>query len=222
MRKSQTRLKIFLMALMISRLLSALRLAVFALGTLLLIITFTPLVPWTAALLATDGDDRDGDVLIVLNGATVTLSGLPSGEALGLNSYWRTLYAVHAWRRGHFRAILLSGAGTRETIKPLLIAYGVPESAIMIEDRSTNTRESALFAGPVLQNSRNERLVLLTSDYHSFRAARCFARANITVHSRPCPDVLKAANSRVQRWQCAWTLAVELAKIGYYWARDWI
>src|SRR5450432_2619975 len=130
---------------LISRLLSALRLAVFALGTWLLIITFTPLVPWTAARLAANWDDRDGDVLIVLNGATVTSPGLPSGVALGLNSYWRALYAIHAWRRGHFRAILLSGAGTRETIKPLLVAYGVPESVIMVEDRSTNyPRERAV------------------------------------------------------------------------------
>lgn len=203
------------------RLLSVLHLSVLALGTWLLIVTVTPLVPWTAAKLAADWDDREGDVLIVLNGATVKFPGVPSGVAVGLSSYWRALYAVQAWRDGHFRTILLSGAGCRETIKPLLVAYGVPENIIITEDRSTNTRENALFAGPILKDISGS-FVVLTSDYHSFRAVRCFARANIRVRSRPCPDVLKAANSRVQRWQCSWALAAELAKIAYYRARGWI
>ena len=84
-------------------------------GLLLLLITFTPLVPWAAAQLCVEWSDRDGEVLIVLLGTTV---GDDGDAFIGLNSYWRAAYAVRAWHYGRFRKILLCGMGSAETIKP--------------------------------------------------------------------------------------------------------
>lgn len=147
----------------------------------------------------------------MLAGSTVSSPALPSGIIIGQNTYWRTLHGVHVWRTGHFRKVLLCGAGAQETIKPVLVAFGIPEGAIIVENRSTTTRENALFAKPILAGLSG-RFVLLTSDYHSWRASHCFARAGIPVATRPCPDVLKSSNSFVARWQCFWTLADELAQ----------
>jgi hypothetical protein len=101
---------------------SILRTALVSVGLLLLLITFTPLVPWAAAQLCVDWSDRDGEVLIVLLGTTV---GDDGDAFIGANSYWRTAYAVRSWHYGRFRKILLCGKGVAETIKAVLIAYGV-------------------------------------------------------------------------------------------------
>jgi uncharacterized SAM-binding protein YcdF (DUF218 family) len=189
-----------------------------ACGALLLVVTLTPLVPWTARLLSASWTDVDSDVLIVLVGSGDP--GFSSGPFIGDSTYWRTAYALDVWRRGHFGTILVSGAGG-QTVKALLIAYGVPDGAILVENHSNSTRESAVFAKPLLAG-RLGRLVLLTSDFHMFRASRCFAREGITVATRPVPDILKRSRSLHLRWECFCTLAVEIGKIGYYRVRGWL
>lgn len=206
---------------MLLRLWSWLRLMLLSAGALLVVITFTPVVPWGASLLSTRWSNTDHDVLILLGGATVVHPGLPSGMLIGENTYWRVVYAVYAWRQGHFRTILVCGRNSAETIKPLLIAYGVPETAIVVENQSQSTHENALFAKPILAGMAG-KFVLLTSDYHSLRASRCFAHEHIQVETIPCPDVLKRANSFTERWQCFWSLALELTKLVYYRAHGWI
>ena len=120
---------------MLRRLLSLLRNAAAAIGAPELIVTFTPIVPWTAARLAAGWTDTDRNVLILLIASGDP--GMPGGRFIGIETYWRTAYALDAWRSGHFHTILACGQGSAETIKPLLIAYGVPESAILVENRST-------------------------------------------------------------------------------------
>lgn len=198
---------------------SLLRLTLMSAGALLLLATCTPLVRWTATRLSMDWTDADGDVLIVPIAAVV--DG-PKGDAyLEGSTYWRTVAALYALRAGHFQAILLSGAGSAEAVKPFLVASGIPEQMILVENRSTSTRENALFAKPLLAG-RPGRFVLLTSDYHMYRAYRCFARAGIPVLTRPVPDVRKRARFPRLRWEGFWLLAEEIGKIGYYRARGWI
>ena len=194
------------------------RTVLMSVGLLLLLITFTPLVPWVTAQLCVDWSDRDGEVLIVLLGTTVDVDGK---AFIGANSYWRTAYAVRSWHHGRFRKILLCGKGSAETIKPVLIAYGVPSDAILVENRSTSTRENVLNAKPILAGLHGP-FVLLTSDYHMLRASRCFARENIPVITRPVPDVLKRSRTLQLRWEGFWTLGRELCALAYYKVCGWI
>jgi uncharacterized SAM-binding protein YcdF (DUF218 family) len=202
----------------LNRVLAVLRTAAIASGVLLLVVSITPLVPWATRLLSASWTDADGDVLIVLIGSSDP--GFSSGPFIGESTYWRTAYTLDAWRRGHFRTILVSGAGG-QAVRALLIAYGVPDGAIVLEIQSTTTHESAVFAKPLLAG-RSGRFVLLTSDFHMFRASHCFARERITVATRPVPDLLKRSRSLQLRWECFWTLAVEIGKIGYYGLRGWL
>ena len=204
---------------MLGRLFSLLRNAAAAVGALALIVAFTPLVPWTAARLTADWTDADRDVLILLSGSGDP--GLPAGEFIGLSTYWRTAYALDAWRSGHFRTLLVCGEGGADTVKRLLVAYGVPASAVLVENRSKSTHENAAFAKPIL-SGLSGRFVLMTSDYHMLRASRCFAHEKIPVATRPIPDILKRSRSLRQRWECSWILAEEIGKLGYYWVRGWL
>jgi uncharacterized SAM-binding protein YcdF (DUF218 family) len=204
-----------------ARLWTLVRRTLMAVGALLLIVTFTPVVPWTAMRLSSNWTDSDGDVLIVLAGSTVEYPTFPGGRIIGESTYWRALSAIHAWRTGHFRTLLISGAHTEQTVKPLLVTFGIPEQAIVVENRSLSTHENAVFSKQVL-SGRQGRFVLLTSDFHMFRAERCFRHEGIAVLTRPFPDIIKRSSQRAFRWQGLWLLGDELVKIVWYRVHGWI
>jgi uncharacterized SAM-binding protein YcdF (DUF218 family) len=66
------------------------------------------------------------------------------------------------------------------------------------------------------------RKVLLTSDYHMYRAYWCFRRAGVDVIPRPVPEMLKRVSSWPTRWTAAIELSIETAKIVGYRFRGWI
>ena len=64
--------------------------------------------------------------------------------------------------------------------------------------------------------------MLLTSDYHMFRAHRAFKKAGLEVLPKPFPDARKRASEWTGRWPAFLDLVEETLKIGYYYARGWI
>jgi uncharacterized SAM-binding protein YcdF (DUF218 family) len=185
------------------------------LGALVVLVTVTPAVKWPARLLAGDWRNPKGGVLIVLGGGTV------NGRALNLSSYWRALYGVLVWRGGGFREVVVSGEGVAPLMRDFMTAYGVPGGAIRVEDRSLSTRENALYVKQLLRGASGP-YVLLTSDFHMFRAARAFRKAGLAVEPCPFPDALKSAESWRGRWPAFLQISLESLKIGYYYAHGWI
>src|SRR5262249_17137764 len=195
------------------------RRAVTGLGLLLLIVTFTPLDSIWVSRLQGPWTDARGDVLIVLSG------DLLGNGMIGGASYWRGIYAAMARQEGGWRQILVAGGGkqgpTSHAIKLLLEACGVPGDAVSIEIQSNSTRENALNLKPMLAGLTG-RKVLLTSDYHMYRASRVFRKLGIDVTPRPIPDAGKRAHTWISRWGAFQDLAAETAKIVYYYVRGWI
>jgi uncharacterized SAM-binding protein YcdF (DUF218 family) len=189
--------------------------ALASLGLLFVMVTVTPVLEWWSSALAGPWTEARGDVLIVLGS-----EGQPDG-IIGESSYWRAVYAIRAWRQGGFREIVVSGAGVADAMRDFMVNSGVPAAAIRVETQAGSTRENALFVARMLADTPG-RKVLLTSDYHMFRAYRAFRKAGMNVEPRPFPD----AGKRVQRWERRWGvflgLGLETGKIGYYWARRWI
>jgi uncharacterized SAM-binding protein YcdF (DUF218 family) len=186
-----------------------------ALGLLMVVATFTPLVPWYARALSGDWSDANDGVLIVLGGGTIDKDMLAQG------SYWRCVYGARAWQQGKFREVVVSGEGVAGLMRDFLVSHGVPASAIRVEDRSSSTRENALFVKAMVAGTPG-RKVLLTSDYHVFRARGAFRKAGLEVTTRAFPDALKAATRFERRWPAFLTLCEETVKIVYYKARGWI
>src|SRR5258706_50058 len=94
-------------------------------------------------------------------------------------------------------------------------------AAIRVEPGSHSTHEHALFSKALIEAAPG-RKVLLTSDYHMFRAYRVFRKAGIDVEPRPLPDAAKQIDSWQTRWSVFVNLCAETAKIGYYFVRGWI
>jgi uncharacterized SAM-binding protein YcdF (DUF218 family) len=165
-------------------------------------------------LLAGSWEESRGDVLVVLGG------GMLEGGVIGENTYLRAFYAARAWREGGFRAIVVSGGNAATGMRDFLACHGVPATAIHVESKSTSTRENALYTQPVLTRLAG-RAVLLTSDFHMFRARRAFRRAGSELAVRPVPDVRKRAAGWLGRWPAFLELVQESIKIVYYRARGW-
>jgi len=196
------------------------------LGLTVVLVTSTPLVRWWTLQLAGPWTDARGDVLIVLTG------NILSNGIVGETSYWRSAYTVMTWREGGWRQVIVSGGGggaslpVGEAMKIFLESGGIPEAAILTDSASLSTRESALNLARMLSQMPGAqtpgRKVLLTSDYHMFRAVRALRKTGVMVTPRPIPDGFKRAGSWNLRWDVFQDLLIETTKIVYYWGRGWI
>jgi len=192
-----------------------------AIGLLFVLVTFTPINFWWASHLAGAWNDPVGEILIVPGGDSVQGS-------IGFSSYWRSVYAVRAWKEGGFRTVVVCGGGgtagqpsIAEQMRDFMVAEGIPASAVRVETESRSTHENA-FKSKLLLDQLSGRKVLLTSDYHMFRAYRAFRKAGIDLQPRPFPDAIKQSMSRLNRWPVFLGLCMETGKIGYYFVRGWI
>ena len=110
---------------------------------------------------------------IVVAGAQVWRGGKPS-KALER----RTLAAVELFKAGHApRLVLTGGLGQHappaaQAAAELARAHGIPESAIVIEDRSLTTLENAAFSRELIGPGR---VLVVTDAYHVLRCEIIYA-----------------------------------------------
>jgi uncharacterized SAM-binding protein YcdF (DUF218 family) len=183
-------------------------------GLVTLLTLSTPLVHWWAIASAGPIEQPNGDILIVLSAAR------DQGNGMSFSSYWRARQAVDAWRAGGFTRVVVSGKGV-PAISQFLAAEGVPSESILIEDTSQSTRENAINTARLIQNMPGKR-VLLTSDFHMFRALRTFRKAGVDAAPMAVPDAIRNSNGWAGRFSALQNLVVENFKIIYYAIRGWI
>ncbi len=113
---------------------------------------------------------EDYDAIIVL-GAQVKPDGTPN-----LQLQWRLDAALDAWRAHRCLIVVCGAQGTDEpapegeVMRKYLIEKGVPESEILADTASFNTRENLRNAAALLQGRDVRRVCVVTSDYHVPRA----------------------------------------------------
>ncbi len=85
--------------------------------------------------------------------------------------------AAACYRQGLAPVIIACGGLTEgiprreaDVMADMLTASGVPESAVIREGESTVTRENILNAIPLMGGARGRRALVVSSDYHIFRA----------------------------------------------------
>ena len=185
-----------------------------AVGLIIVLVMTTPIVSWWARAYSGPIEQPKGDVLILLSAAVDDYSGI------SYSSYWRARQALLAWQTGGFKKIVISGGGGPGILN-FLVAYGVPREAMVAEWRSTSTRENGIETARLIQDIPGKK-VLLTSDFHMYRAIRVFRKLGIEVTPMAAPDVLHATEHWNGRFQAFETMVVESAKIVYYRLRGWI
>lgn len=186
-----------------------------------LLIHLTPLVPWIAFRLSDNWSTPGASDVLVILGADLLGDG-----TLGVGSYWRAVYGVRAWRAGRHRMVILCGGtppghpqSVAAAMADFLVSQGVPRDRLMLEESSQNTFENAQQAARLLPREyvgTGRPVVLVTSDFHMYRARRAFARAGITAEPLPFPDIGKRWSQPSHRPDCSFTVFMELVKIAYY------
>jgi uncharacterized SAM-binding protein YcdF (DUF218 family) len=184
-------------------------------------ILFSPIVRWTAGQLAVDWYEGDGDVLVVLGGGML-VGGTGPNAALNYDSYLRGVYAGWMLKRFRFPMVVVAGSGgLAEALSTVLRSQGASGGSILLERRSHTTEENAIYVRQLLEQHsvplKSSRIVIVTSDFHCFRARRTFAKRGITVRVMPVPDVGKRCGSVSYRLEGFVTITQELGKTAFYW-----
>jgi len=122
-------------------------------------------------VLCVDSGPVQADVMVVLGGGAAER---PERAA--------ELFKQHAAPR-----IIVSGKGDSGINRQLLTEDGVPAKVIELERQSRTTRENAEFTIKLLRHEKAERVILVTSWYHSRRALASFRHyaPEIKFYSRP-------------------------------------
>ena len=122
-------------------------------------------------MLTIDSGDVRADVAIVLGGC----SDRPQRAAM-------------LYRAGKVQSIIVTGRGDTDINASILEKMGVPASAIIKEPLAKNTFENASFSLKLAQSLGYNRVIVVTSWYHSRRAMMCFehfAPKGMSLYSRP-------------------------------------
>ena len=96
----------------------------------------------------------------------------------------RVKAAAEAYRKGLSAVIVACGGTTEghhiseaEVMQVLLLDEGVPQSAILLENKSQVTIENMRFAADVLGGAKGKHVLVVTSDYHVRRSVLTAMRA---------------------------------------------
>lgn len=82
-------------------------------------------------------------------------------------------------------ALMLDGEGDADTAPRLLEALGVSRDRLILENRSRNTYENALFSKELVTPRAGETWLLVTSAFHMPRSMALFAKAGFSVEAWP-------------------------------------
>ena len=102
----------------------------------------------------------------------------------------RALHALRLYKAGKAPIIVVSGGnvfpqkGVKAEAyytKQILIEWGVPASAIIVEGVSRNTYQNALEAAKILRKRKLETILLATSSFHMPRALATFRKTGLIV-----------------------------------------
>ena len=185
-----------------------------AIGLFTVLVISTPVVSWFATAYAGPIEQPKGDVLILLSAASDENGGI------SYSSYWRARQALLAWQTGGFKKIVVSGGGGPGIVN-FLICDGIPREVIVAEWESTSTRENGIATARLIQGTPGKK-VLLTSDFHMFRALRTFRKLGMDVTPMAVPDVLHSTEHWNGRFQAFEVMLAESVKILDYAVRGWI
>ncbi len=132
---------------------------------------------------------RPVDAIIVL-GAGLNPDNTPTPSMIR-----RADHAAALWQRGIATHIICSGGYPgRATVseasacETVLLAAGVPASAIILEETSRSTEENALETQAIMQANGWQTAVIVSDGYHLLRANWLFQMSGITGYSSPVTE----------------------------------
>ncbi|MBI4144504.1 YdcF family protein [Candidatus Woesearchaeota archaeon] len=115
-------------------------------------------------------------VVGVVLGAGVLKQGVPKRAIIRVNK------AVRLWKKGIVSQLVVCGGYTNPAVslseafvmKRILVDRGVPARSVLLESKSRNTYENALFSSRLV---KSKDILLITDGWHRRRALALFKKA---------------------------------------------
>jgi uncharacterized SAM-binding protein YcdF (DUF218 family) len=140
-----------------------------------------------------DAELPKAQVAVVLGGGTLSADYPRSGvEINGAGD--RVLYAAQLYHQAKVEQLLLTGgflgwnprlSSPAQDMADLLQSLGVPQQALWLEPDSRNTYENAVFSAKILKEQGVNKILLVTSAWHMFRAVKLFEAQGLEVIPAP-------------------------------------
>jgi uncharacterized SAM-binding protein YcdF (DUF218 family) len=140
----------------------------------------------------------------------------------------RTVAGVRLFHQGLAPRLLFTGGPCcGESVSALMarlaVELGVPPGAIVLEEHSATTRESALASSALIRRHGFRSVTLVTSTLHLTRARLAFSAAGIPVQPvRASPRNLLRVSSAAERLALLRTASHEYLGLAWYGLRGWI
>ncbi|MDH5607974.1 MAG: YdcF family protein [Cyclobacteriaceae bacterium] len=137
--------------------------------------------------------DKPADIAVVLTGMINPYARIDDQLSFDEGAD-RITEAIRLYKQEKVKKLLISGgfalwsdaSFTENTsLVRIAIEFGVNPADILIEDKSRNTHENALFTAQILQTQPQSRLVLITSAFHMKRASGCFRHEGLSTINYP-------------------------------------
>jgi uncharacterized SAM-binding protein YcdF (DUF218 family) len=196
---------------------------VIGLAALYLLVFNTNLLWWCARPLFLDAPPTQADAIVVFAG------GVGESGKAGGGAQERLARAVELYRAKYAPVLILSSGYVysfqeADVMRAMAIDQGVPDSAIMLEQRATNTLQNVKFVDDILRDRRWTSILLVSSPYHMRRAVLVWKKQDPGVQVVPTPvrqsqfyDHTRGANFEQVRG-----IIQEYIAIFAYWRRGWL
>ncbi len=137
-----------------------------------------PAAPDTVAGIVVLGGGLEGAINLARGGYELNSGGDRFVEAAILARRYPEAKIVISGGTG---TLLLAGEGDADTAPRLLTALGVAPERLVLENRSRNTYENAVFTREMVTPKPGETWLLVTSAFHMPRSVALFRKANFPV-----------------------------------------
>jgi uncharacterized SAM-binding protein YcdF (DUF218 family) len=138
---------------------------------------------------------------------------------LGGGGDYRPPRVLELYREGLAPVIIISGKGDAEGMRLWLEDKGVPRLATRLENKSTNTWQNAKFSVTLLREMKAQRVILVTSWFHSRRALACFHKAAPEIKFISLPTVEDRPGTHPLTKRERWRFLYEYIKLAGYTVR---
>jgi uncharacterized SAM-binding protein YcdF (DUF218 family) len=119
--------------------------------------------------------------------------------------------AVVLYKKGWVKKLLISGGDGNlmgkkspeaEKTEPFLLQMGVRQEDILLESKSRNTHENALFTKQLLDSQQliQPKILLITSAFHMRRSIGCFKKEGLNVQPFPAHFIGEQASWQASYW----------------------
>jgi uncharacterized SAM-binding protein YcdF (DUF218 family) len=189
--------------------------------------------------IASAADAKGATIVVVLSvGSTAYIANGQEVPELGKDTAFNMLEASRVYRLIGEPWVLASGGAVdpatsrtpdSEMMRDSLVKLGVPADRILLESKSSTTREQAMFAAEILRKRDAKTFVLVTAPEHMDRAVGTFEALGFAVVPSVSPFKAPEKKSLVERLgpsrgallQSEWAVYEYMAR-AYYWMRGWL